>query len=64
MRDALLDFELRHVLAGEGDAALQRQHAHDGVEQRGLAGAVGADDGDDPLPPTSSETARTASTLP
>ena len=31
----------------KADAALQRQDAHDGVEQRGLAGAVGADDGDD-----------------
>ena len=45
--DAVLDLEPRHVLAGERDAAPQRQNAHDGVEQRGLAGAVGADDGDD-----------------
>ena len=34
-------------LAGERHAARQRQDSHDGVEQRGLAGAVGADDGDD-----------------
>jgi hypothetical protein len=45
--DAVLDLELRHVRAGKGNTALQRQDAHDGVEQRGLAGAVGADDGDD-----------------
>ena len=46
-RDAILDIERRHVLAGEGGTTLQRQDAHDGVQQRGLAGAVGADDGDD-----------------
>ena len=33
--------------AGKARAALQRQDAHDGIQQRGLAGAVGADDGDD-----------------
>ena len=35
-------------LAGEGDrAAVRRQRAGDHVEHRGLAGAVGADDGED-----------------
>ena len=46
-RDAILDVERGHVHACEGGAALERQHAHDGVQERGLAGAVGADDGDD-----------------
>ena len=46
-RDAVLDVERRDIGAGKVGPALQRQHAHDGVEQRGLAGAVGADDGDD-----------------
>ena len=46
-RDAILDVERGHVQACEGGGALERQHAHDGVQQRGLAGAVGADDGDD-----------------
>src|SRR5262249_32444133 len=46
-RDAVLDLKPAKVLAVEGDTALQRQDAHDGVEQRGLAGAIGADDGDD-----------------
>ena len=36
------------VGAAEADAAARRsQHAGDGADQRGLAGAVGADDGDD-----------------
>jgi hypothetical protein len=45
--DAVLDLQQRHVLAGERGGALQRQDAHDGRQQRGLAGAVGADDSDD-----------------
>jgi hypothetical protein len=47
LRNAILDLEAREVRAGEGDTALQRQHAHDGVKQRGLARAIGTDDGDD-----------------
>ena len=45
--DAVLDVELRDIGALEHHAALERQDAHHGVEQRGLAGAIGADDGDD-----------------
>jgi hypothetical protein len=46
-RDAVLDLELRHVAAGKGHAAPQWQDPHDRIQQRGLAGAVGADNGDD-----------------
>ena len=46
-RDAVLYFQPRDVLAGKSHAAGQRQDPHDGVQQCGLAGAVGADDGDD-----------------
>ncbi len=45
--DAFLDAEAVERGALEGDAAGGGQNAHGGVEQRGLAGAVGADDGDD-----------------
>ena len=45
--DTVLDLQLSDVLAGERRGAFQRQDTHDGIEQRGLAGAVGADDGDD-----------------
>ena len=45
-RDAVLDLEPGNLLIRERDAAGERQNAHDGVEQRGLARAVGTDDGD------------------
>ena len=46
-RNAVLDLLLREVLAGKAHPALQRQDAHGRIEQRGLARAIGADDGDD-----------------
>ena len=46
-RDAVLDLKPGEVGSGKGHAARERQDAHDGVQQCRLAGAVGADDGDD-----------------
>ena len=45
--DAVFDGEVGEVLAGEVEGAVAGVDAHDGVEEGGLAGAVGADDGDD-----------------
>lgn len=42
-----LDRGPRDGVAAQRQAALRGQQAHDGVQQRGLAGAVGADQGDD-----------------
>ena len=62
--DALLDLEAGKIDAVERDAAAEAQQAHRAGQQRRLAGAVRADDGDDPPGSTASETLRTASALP
>ena len=45
--DAVFHIDLRLIGAGVDDAAGRRQQSHHRAEQRRLAGAVGADDGDD-----------------
>jgi len=43
---AALQRDRADIIAAESDATFGLQQPHDGVEQRGLAGAVGADHGD------------------
>jgi hypothetical protein len=45
--DALLDIEAAKIDALLDDPSSRRQQAHEGAEQRRLAGAVGANHGDD-----------------
>jgi hypothetical protein len=45
--DEMLDLDVALHFALELDLALRGQQAHDGGQHRGLAGAVGADHGDD-----------------
>ena len=46
-RDSLLDTHARGWRTRIADLGARRQQAHDGAEQRRLAGAIGSDDGDD-----------------